>query len=141
MQEAFGVVIFGVMIIATVIGVATLGSARSAFDQIGADGLYDGTDRPDFEPVSGAGFAAVRDQEARQMLEARNARRVRRGEEPVDVERELARLLAEPAGVVDHRLAGEVRDLVLARNRRRVEQGKDPLDVETEVSRRLAGSG
>jgi len=50
-------------------------------------------------------------------------RRVRRGEEPLDVER------------------SEVRELVTARNRRRVNQGKEPLDVEAEVSRQLAELG
>lgn len=141
MQEAFGIVIFGVVIIAALIGAATLGSARSAFDHIGANGLNDGSDRPASEPLSGAGFTAVRDEEARQMLEARNARRVRQGKEPLDVEQELARLVARPATHVDPQLVSEVRDLVLARNRRRAKQGKEPLDVETEVARQLADLG
>ena len=38
--------------------------------------------------------ALERDTEIRQLLEARNARRVRRGEAPVDVEQELRRLTA-----------------------------------------------
>lgn len=138
MEEAFGYVIFSVVIIATLIGVATLGSASGAFDHIGANGLNDGSDRPASEPLSGAGFAAVRDEEARQMLEARNARRVRQGKEPLDVEGELSKLLAKPAAEVDPALVSEVRDLVLARNRRRVKQGKEPLDVEAEVARQLA---
>ncbi len=139
MQEAFGIVIFSVVIIASVIGIATLGSSRSAYSQIGANGLNDGSDRPASEPLSGAGFSAVRDEEARQMLEARNARRVRRGQEPLDVERELARLIAKPVATrADPQLVSEVRDLVLARNRRRVRQGKEPLEVEAEVTRQLA---
>jgi hypothetical protein len=141
MQEAFGIVIFAVVVLAAVIGVATLGSSRRAFDQIGANGLNDGTDRPASEPLSGAAFTAVRDEEARQMLEARNARRVRQGKAPLDVERELARLVSAPTTHADPGLAGEVRDLVLARNRRRVKQGKEPLDVEAEVARQLADLG
>jgi hypothetical protein len=90
--------------------------------------------------VSGANFVAVRDEEARQMLEARNARRVRRGEEPLDVERELDRLVRPPATASDPQLVSEVRELVLASNRRRVKQGKEPLDVESEVERRLSGA-
>ncbi len=138
MEEAFGIVIFSVVIIAALIGIATLGSSRSAYGEIGANGLNDGSDRPANEPVSGAGFTQVRDEEARQMLEARNARRVRQGKEPLDVERELARLLTTPATIADPALTSEVRSLVLARNRRRVKQGKEPLDVEAEVARQLA---
>ncbi len=141
MQEAFGIAIFGVVIIASLVAVATLASSRSGFDQIGANGLDDGTDRSSAEPPSDAGLAASRDEEARQMLEARSARRVRRGEEPLDVKRELARLIGAPATTTDPRLRSEVRELVMARNRRRVKQGKEPLDVEAEVSRQLTELG
>jgi len=140
MQEAFAIVIFGVVIVAALVAVGALASSRGAFDQIGAGGLRDGSDRPASEPVSGANFVAVRDEEARQMLEARNARRVRRGEEPLDVERELDRLVRPPATTSDPQLVSEVRELVLASNRRRVKQGKEPLDVESEVERRLSGA-
>ncbi len=76
-----------------------------------------------------------RDSEIRQMLEARNARRLRRGEAPIDVEQELARLTGPQ---IDPELHGEIRDLVLARNHRRVRAGKQPLDVETEIKRQIA---
>ena len=69
------------------------------------------------------------------MLEARNARRVRQGKEPDDVDAELRELQPPPAA--DPALATEVRQLVVARNARRVRQGKEPLDVEAEVARRL----
>ena len=69
------------------------------------------------------------------MLEARNARRRRRGEPDLDVEAELARLTA-PA--VDDELRSEIRDLVIARNHRRARQGKPPLDVEAEIERQIA---
>lgn len=141
MQEAFGIVVFGVVIAAALIAVLTLASSRGALDQIGANGLNDGSDRPASEPVSGASVAAVRDAEARQMLEARNARRLRRGKEPLDVERELDRLVRAPAAPADFELAAEVRELVMARNRRRVKQGKEPLDVESEVVRQLTEPG
>jgi len=138
MQEAFVIVIFAVVIFASVVAVATLASSRSSFDQIGANGLNDGSDRPASEPPSGAGRATVRDEEARQMLEARSARRLRRGEEALDVERELARLISAPATVAVSQLRSEVHELVMARNRRRARQGKEPLDVEAEVARQLA---
>jgi hypothetical protein len=72
------------------------------------------------------------------MLEARNARRRRRGEAEVDVERELARLTAAPP-TIDAGLHQEIRDLVIARNHRRARQGKPPLDVEAEIEREIAG--
>ncbi len=68
------------------------------------------------------------------MLEARNARRVRRGQAELDVEAELERL-SRPAP--DAALAAEIRELVVARNRRRVRRGASELDVEAEVERQL----
>ena len=65
--------------------------------------------------------AGERDEEIRQMLEARNARRIRQGKEPLDMEAEMA-ALARPA--IDPGLAGEVRDLVVARNARRARAGQ-----------------
>lgn len=141
MQEAFVIVIFAVAIVASLVAVATLASSRSGFDQFGANGLNDGSDRPASEPPSGAGLTTVRDEEARQMVEARSTRRLRRGEEALDVERELARLIGAPAAAADPRLRSEVRELVMARNRRRAGQGKEPLDVEAEVARQLAELG
>ena len=78
------------------------------------------------------------------MLEAKAARQRRRGERPMDVEAEAARLLetaAErpPAGErMRAELRAEVRQLVVARNERRRRQGLDPLDVATETERQLA---
>ncbi len=140
MQELFGWVIVGVTLVAAVVGVLTLASSRKAYDQIGADGLNDGSDRPAHEPTSGAGFAAVRDDEIRQMLDARNARRVRQGKTPLDVQAEVDRLASAPVPA-DPGLTAEVRELVLARNRRRAKQGKEPLDVEAEVARQLRELG
>jgi hypothetical protein len=69
------------------------------------------------------------------MLQARNARRIRRGEAPLDVESELARLTAP---LVDPELRQEIRDLVIARNNRRVRAGKPALDVDAEIEREIA---
>ena len=79
-----------------------------------------------------------RDTEIRQMLEARNARRLRRGEPPLDIELELRRLTAPQ---IDAELRSEIRDLVVARNTRRVRRGRPPLDVESEVERQIAELG
>jgi hypothetical protein len=89
-------------------------------------------------PVS----AAVREEEIRQMVEARSYRRVARGEEALDVDAEVEKLM-EPAGGSgslgqDHDLREEIRQLVVARNERRKRQGKDALDVEKEIERQLS---
>lgn len=83
---------------------------------------------------------ADREAEIRQLLEGKAYRRRARGEPPLDVERELARLLSEPAsGPLDDdaALRAEVRQLVVARNERRARQGKPALEVEAEVARQL----
>jgi len=79
--------------------------------------------------------AVERDTEIRQLLEARNARRLRRGEPPIDVEQELRRLTAP---LIDESLRQEIRDLVIARNHRRARAGKPPLDVEAEIEREIS---
>jgi len=87
---------------------------------------------------------AIQAAEARQMLEAKSYRRLRRGEAPLDVEAEVAALLdTELSGVpgkrgLDEKLRAEVRDLVVARNERRMRRGEQPLDVEAEVERQVA---
>jgi hypothetical protein len=142
-EDAFGIVIFVVVAIAIVVAVATALMSGTAYDHIGRGGLSlrDGTDRPAGEPqLTGAAAIAERDDEIRQMLEARNARRVRRGEEPLDVEAEFATLVdARPKA--DPALVAEVRQLVVARNARRARKGEPPLDVETEVARQLRDFG
>jgi hypothetical protein len=82
---------------------------------------------------------AIQAAEARQMLEAKSFRRERRGEQPLDVEAELTRLLDSSAAApgVDERLRAEVRQLVVARNERRMRRGEQPLDVEAETERQL----
>ncbi len=83
---------------------------------------------------------AEREQEIRQMLQARSERRVRRGEPALDIDAEVARLTAaQPASTGhDPGIAEEVLQLVVARNERRERQGLEPLDLEAEVQRTLA---
>jgi hypothetical protein len=83
---------------------------------------------------------AEQEEEVRQMLTARSDRLVRRGEPALDVDAEVARLLAPPstAGGHDAGLVEEVRQLVVARNERRLRQGLEPLDVEDQVAQTLA---
>jgi hypothetical protein len=86
---------------------------------------------------------AIQAAEVRQMLEAKSERQRQRGEEPLDVEAETARLLAAaevPRGekAMDTQLRAEVRQLVVARNERRLREGLEPLDVELETEKQLA---
>jgi hypothetical protein len=60
---------------------------------------------------------------------------VRRGEPPLDIGAELARL-TRPA--LDAELQEEIRQLVVARNHRRMRRGEPPLDIEAEVGRQIS---
>jgi hypothetical protein len=85
----------------------------------------------------------IRDEEIRQMLQAKSDFRVARGEAPLDIELEFAKLAETdparaPAQVqFDSALREEVRQLVVARNERRMRRGEAPLEVEAEVDRQL----
>ena len=138
MQDAFGIVIFAVVGIGFVVGIASLFGRGRAYDQIGRGGLSIGEDR-DMRPQAAPApiSAAEREDEIRQMLEARNARRAARGEEPVDVEQELQDLTRPSAAAQDPEILEEVRTLVEARNARRIARGKEPLDVAAEIERQL----
>src|SRR4051812_300341 len=137
MQEAFGVVIFAVVIVAAIVAIGTLFVRGKAYEQIGRGGLSIRDEVPRREPT-GAVAVRERDDEIRQMLEASNERRARRGQEPLDIEAELARLTAP---TVDPALEDEVRQLVIARNERRARRGQPPLDIEAEVARQLRELG
>jgi parvulin-like peptidyl-prolyl isomerase len=140
-EEAFGIVLFVVVGVAIVLAVVAISGAGRLYGQIGRGGLSLDRD-DDYARRSSRGGGAVstaeRDAEVRQMLEARNERRVARGQEPLDLDAELARLTAPAA---DPALEAEIRSLVVARNERRERQGKPPLDVESEVARQLAELG
>ena len=139
MQEALGTVIFVVVGIGAVLAVISLFGRSRLYDDIGRGGMSIGEDRDlrprareDAPPVS----AAEREEEIRQMLEARNARRAAQGRPTVDVEQELAEL-TRPAAASDPEILEEVRQLVEARNARRIARGQEPLDVQAEIERQL----
>jgi hypothetical protein len=125
-HDAFGIVIVVVVVIGAIVAVITVAGTNRAYDDIGRGGFAS-------EPAPQAEVGA-REAEIRQMLEARSARRVRKGQDPLDIDAELAALTR---GTPDPGLAIEVRQLVEARNARRVRQGQEPLDVDAEVARRL----
>jgi hypothetical protein len=126
MEEAFAIVLFVVVGVAVVAAVWALVTSGGSYEQIGRGGLS----LDERRPASGPAAAAEREAEIRQMLEARNARRVARGESELDLE-------AEYRALEDPELREEVRTLVEATNARRVARGEEPLDVEAEVNRRL----
>jgi hypothetical protein len=115
--------------------------AGNALDQIGKGQFAVEFESDLGQRAEGGASAEVREAEIRQMVEARAYRRAERGEEPLDVEAEVSRLLGQPGGAApaghDRELREEVRQLVVARNARRARQGKEPLDVEAEVERQL----
>jgi hypothetical protein len=135
-HEAFGTVIWVVCGLGILFALAALIRSGKTWDELGKDRLLMDGD-PGSGPKPGSAAALLeRDDEIRQLLQARNERRRRRGEEPIDVEQELRRLTG-PA--IDDELRAEIRDLVIARNHRRARAGKPPLDVEAEIEREIAG--
>jgi hypothetical protein len=134
-MDAFGTVLIAVSLLAVVV---------AAISYWGSGGIYTGLGRGDLElererPVAAAS-AAEAQEEIRQMLQAKSERRMARGEAPIDIEAEMASLVAGP-GSGDPALREEVRQLVVARNERRLRQGKEPLEVEAEVDRQLRDLG
>ncbi len=155
MQAAFPFVVFGAVGLSLVMSIVFLLSKGSMYDEIGSGGLPDEGETPGMSMGSPYGAAtpdydsivrspelqrAEREQEIRQMLQARSERRVRRGEPALDIDAEVAKLLdAQPANSGhDPGIAEEVLQLVVARNERRERQGLEPLDLEAEVQRTLA---
>jgi hypothetical protein len=140
-QDAFGYVLFGVVICGTLAAALSFFGRAKLYEQIGRGGLSINEDMGDGPRRSGGGGAidlGERDEEIRQMLRARNARRAETGGEVVDVEEELARLVAP---TIDAALREEIRELVVARNHRRMARGKEPLDVDAEVERQISELG
>ena len=136
MEDAFATLVWVVAGVGVVVALITLAGTARNYREIGGSGLTHDRDarHGGGGPAGGADSDAERDEEIRQMLDARNARRERRGEPPVDVDAELAALTRAP---VDPALREEVRAHVVARNARRVRAGRPPLDVDAEVERRI----
>ncbi len=150
MQALFPDVLFGAIVLFVLVGLLSMLTRRSLHDQIGQDGAFTSESRSRLPsssslraPDTVRPFDNIeREAEIRQLLTARSERLVRRGEAPLDIDAELARIDGggrDPSvGSHDPALAEEVRQLVRARNERRARQGLDTLDVEAEVQRTLA---
>jgi len=153
MQSAFPIVVFGTVGLSVVMSIVFLLSKGSMYDEIGSGGFPSegessgngspfGQSVPAYDSISMNPELqrAEREQEIRQMLQARSERGVRRGEPALDIDAEVARLMTvQPASTGhDPGIAEEVLQLVVARNERRERQGLEPLDIEAEVQRTLA---
>lgn len=138
------VILIVVLVAIPIAGISFAIGAGSRFDEIGKGGLgleFESEAPKGLTDSGKAESAEVQEEELRQLLEAKAYRQRNRGEEPLDVEREMARLAAETEAAAapadDRELREEVRQLVVARNARRERQGKPPLDVDQEVARQL----
>jgi hypothetical protein len=136
------------LIVLTVLPLAAVlfAGAFGLLEQLGQGGLSIDDAPPPPPPGVLAGSSASpleREEEIRQLVQARHDRELARGEAPVDVDAEVRRLLAlDPSGAPegerqDAALRDEVRQLVIARNERRAARGEAPLDIEAEIDRQL----
>jgi hypothetical protein len=139
--EPFGTVLIAVAIVAIVVSCLSYLGSGGVYKGLGRTGLsLDEPDQHQGPPPGSAAAAAEAQDEIRQMLEAKSARRESRGEEPLDIEAEMA-ALAATTPAADPGLREEVRELVVAQNARRMRRGEEPLDVESEVDRQLKKFG
>ena len=149
MHILFGDVLWAVLALGVLAAIWAMATSGQQWEAYHKRGLFMESAQPTAgRPVSSEVAAAERDSEIRQMVEASNARRARRGEVPLDVDAEVARLSADPAPAappvgreVDPEVEDEIRALVALRNQRRIRRGESPLDIEAEVRRELAGLG
>jgi hypothetical protein len=139
-----GTVLIIVVLVALPLGAIVFATgAGGALREIGKGPL---AMEQDFPQSSGGSVhavsAEVREEEIRQMIQARSDRGVAKGREALDVDAEVEKLLAPGPGGPglggDRALREEVRQLVVARNERRQRQGKKPLNVEREIERQLS---
>jgi hypothetical protein len=143
LQNIFPVVVFGAVAFSVVMSVVFIvGRGGSVYDQIGHGGMTRDSEAGEMVTVSSPSVSspagrAEQEREIRQMLSARNDRLVKKGEPALDLDAEVAKLLAPQPGGHDAGLVDEVRQLVNAKNERRARQGLEPLDVATEVERTL----
>jgi hypothetical protein len=88
MDDAFLVVVIGVSLLAFVIAAIALATSGGSYDQIGRGGISDE------QPPARETYADVI-AEVRELVELGNARRIARGEPPLDVDAEVSRRLQE----------------------------------------------
>jgi hypothetical protein len=128
--DAFGIILIVVSVLAVLAAAVSYWGSGGIYSKLGSSDLEM---RREERPAT----PAETQEEIRQMLEAKSRRREARGQEPLDIEAELAALTAGTPGSGDPALREELRQLVIARNERRLRQGKEPLDEEAEIDRQL----
>jgi hypothetical protein len=139
-ESGLAVVVIVVSILGIIGAVVAFVGTGKLYDQVGKGDLALDRDPGTTGPPAGSAAArAEAEAEIRQLVEAKSARRVARGEPPLDVDAEVA-ALTRPQGH-DAALRDEVRQLVIARNERLIRRGEEPLDVEAEVDRQLRDLG
>ncbi len=134
----FGTVMI-VVAVAAVVAVASYWGSGRIYSGLGRTGALTMDEEPGRGPAPSAPTGPAAQEEIRQMLEAKSARREARGQDALDVDAEMEALMRPPAA--DAALRDEVRQLVVARNERRARHGEEPLDVEAEVDRQLRELG
>ena len=141
-EDTFGTVIIVLAVVAALFAAAAYVGAGKLYDGIGKGAFsLDQPDRPKGPQPGSAAYDAEAEEETRQMLEAKSALRVARGESALDVDAEYAALTRAVPPSRDEALRDEVRQLVIASNERRARRGEPPLDVEPEVDRQLRDLG
>lgn len=143
-MDAFGFILIGMVVVGVIVACLSFIGSGGIYNELGRTGGLT-LDEPDMrpEPVAGSPAAhAEAQEEVRQMLEAKSARSVARGDGPIDVDGEVDALTAAPATApADPALREEIRQLVVARNERRVRRGEEPLDVAAETEREVRRLG
>ncbi|MDO9410704.1 hypothetical protein [Patulibacter sp.] len=129
MQSAFGIVIFSVVAISGLIAIGTfIFGGAPPHSSIGGNAFTASTGDPGVETPE------MREDEVRQMLEARNRRRIARGETPGDIDAEMRDLLSASRRTdVDTEVRAEVEAIVGARQARRRRKGQPEGDFQAEV--------
>ncbi|WP_026912878.1 hypothetical protein [Patulibacter minatonensis] len=133
MDSVFGIVIFSVVGISGVIAIGTfIFGGAPPHSTIGGNAFVPSVNDPGVETPD------MREDDVRQMLEARNRRRIARGESPQDIDAELRDLLSAPAEPVDDaEVRAEVEAMVAARHARRRRRGRPEGDFAAEVEELL----
>jgi hypothetical protein len=139
----FSTILWFTVLASLVASIALFSGAFGLLEELGRGGLATEERAPAPPPLSAAG-RMEREEEIRQLVQARHDRRLARGKPGINVESEVRRLLEvdvnEPASdPKDAALREEIRQLVIARNERRSRRGEPPLDVAAEIERQLAG--
>src|SRR5437764_14827092 len=141
----FGSILVLLVLVTLPVAAVLFAGAFGLLDELGRGGLsIDERPHSPAPPLHTAAGRMEREEEIRQLLQARHDRQAARGEPPLDVESEVRRLmeLSEPRDESsDAALREEVRQLVIARNARRAARGEAPLDIETEIDRQLRDAG